>query len=124
MAAENTKNGWKLTSRVPESFTKRRHHTVPTRTESQNAPTAPLWRGSRPLSQNSISTKGYGWKSRIQSFTSKIAAQQPRLPPLRTNFGTAPNQTSRISELSVQQRMFTFQRKNTSNSTPTRTRES
>src|SRR5579859_6998715 len=124
MEAENTKNGWVFISKDQGLFTKRRHPTAPTRTASQNGQIERLWNESRLSSQKQNSTNNFGWKSQIQSYISKTAAQQQQSLPHHTNSGTASNPTSLISESSDQQRIFTYQRKNASSSIPTRTRGS
>src|SRR5271169_2338673 len=123
MEEGSTKNGWDFTSRDPVLFTRQQLRTVPTRTALQNGQIERLWNESRLSSQKENSTNDSGWKLRIQSSISKIAAQQPQSSLPRTNSGTASNQISLISRSSDQQHMFTFRRKSASNSTPTRTRE-
>src|SRR5271170_3644999 len=100
MEEGNTKNGWEHISRAQALFTKRLHHTVQTRTASQNGQIERLWKGSERLLQKQTSTKGSGWISQIRSSISRIAAQQPQSQLHPTNSGTARNQTSLISELS------------------------
>src|SRR5271170_2153568 len=124
MEAENTRNGWELTSRDQALFTKQQHPTAPTRTASQNEQIEQSWKESNRLLQISNSTKGYGWNSWKQSYISKIAAQLQQSPLHLTRPGMASNRTSLTSRSSDQRRMFTFPRKNASNSTPTRTKES
>src|SRR5579864_7762760 len=111
MVAESTKNGWELISKAPGLSTKQPHHTAQTRTGSQKGQIERLWKGSRLLSQKQSSTKGYGWKSQIRLCISRITVQQVQSKLHLMSFGTASNPTSRISELSAQQRMSTFQRK-------------
>src|SRR5271169_3709052 len=123
MEEGSTKNGWDFTSRDPALFTRQQLRTVPTRTALQNGQIERLWNESRLSLQKQNSTNDFGWKSQIQSSTSKIAAQQLQSPLPRTNYGMASNQTCLISRSSDQQHMFTFRRKSASNSTPTLTRE-
>src|ERR1700733_7085488 len=122
MEVENTKNGWEPTSRDLALFTKRQHPTVPTRTVSRNERIERSWKGSNQPLRSSISTKGYGWKSRIRWYTSKIAVQQQQSQLRPTSSGTARNRTSLISGSLVQQPMCTFRRRSASNSTLTLTR--
>src|SRR5271170_6577643 len=122
MEEGNTKNGWEHTSRDLASFMKRQLPTVPTRTASQNEQIGRSWKESNRLSQNSNSTKGYGWKSRIQWSISRITVQQRQSQLRPMNSGTAPSLISLISELSDRPHMCTFQRKSGSNSTSTLTR--
>src|SRR5256714_1962961 len=83
------KNGWRIILRDQASFTKRQPLTAPTKTASQNAQIERLWKESNRLLPSSNSTKGYGWKSRIRWFISKIAVQQ-RQSQLRRH-GVKPN---------------------------------
>src|SRR5579859_742897 len=123
MEAENTKNGWVFTSRTQGLFTRQLHPTVPTRTALQKGQIERLWNESRLSSQKQNSTNDFGWKSQIQSYTSKIAVQQVQSRRHPTRCGTETNLVSHISELSDRQHTFTFQRKSTRNSTSIPTKE-
>src|SRR5271170_741915 len=123
MKEGSMKNGWKLASRDQGLFTRQQLHTAPIRTASPNAPIAPSWKESKRLLQTQSLIKGYGWKLPIQSFISKIAAQQVQSQLHHTSSGTESNQISPISELLVQQRIFMFQRKSALNSILTHTKE-